>query len=39
VAIFLALIWPPLTVIVDTLLLLLWVLPERRIERHVTNGQ
>ncbi|MCT2908700.1 DUF1211 domain-containing protein [Schleiferilactobacillus harbinensis] len=38
-AIFLALVWPPLTVIVDTLLLLLWVLPERRIERHVANGQ
>lgn len=39
VAIFLAFIWPPLTVIVDTLLLVLWVMPERRIERHVSNGR
>lgn len=37
VAIFAALIWPPLTLIIDTLLLLLWVVPERRIERHLTQ--
>lgn len=30
-----AFIWPPLTIIMDALLLLLWVQPERRIEHHV----
>lgn len=39
VAILLAFVWPPLTIIVDVLLLALWVLPERRIERHVTRTQ
>ncbi|MCI1986915.1 MAG: TMEM175 family protein [Lactobacillus sp.] len=29
--------WAPLTIIVDTLLLLVWVVPERRIERHLSR--
>lgn len=35
VAIGLAFVWPPLTIMIDTLLLLLWVVPERRIEIHI----
>lgn len=37
VAILLALVWPPLTIIIDALLLLLWLVPERRIERHLND--
>ncbi|MHA3065199.1 TMEM175 family protein [Lacticaseibacillus saniviri] len=37
VAVFFALVWPPLTIIIDSLLLLLWVIPERRIELHVAR--
>lgn len=29
--------WPPATIIINFLVLLLWVRPERRIERHVHN--
>ncbi|MFD1486133.1 TMEM175 family protein [Lacticaseibacillus baoqingensis] len=29
--------WAPLTIIVDTLLLLVWVVPERRIEQHLSH--
>ncbi|WP_262315748.1 TMEM175 family protein [Lacticaseibacillus parakribbianus] len=39
VAIGLALVWPPLTILVDTALLLLWVRPERRIEAHVAQKE
>ncbi|WP_125705865.1 TMEM175 family protein [Lacticaseibacillus daqingensis] len=35
--IFAALIWPPLTIMINAALLLLWVQPERRIERHVQH--
>ncbi|KRN24866.1 TMEM175 family protein [Lacticaseibacillus camelliae] len=35
IAILAAFIWPTLTIIIDVLLLLLWVRPERRIEHHV----
>lgn len=37
VALGLAFVWPPLTLIVNTLLLLPWVMPERRIESHLTE--
>lgn len=34
VAMLLALLWPPLTIILDLLMLLLWAIPDQRIERH-----
>ncbi|WP_407892995.1 TMEM175 family protein [Lacticaseibacillus sp. N501-2] len=37
VALVIGLWWAPLTIILDTLLLLLWVIPEKRIERHLQN--
>ncbi len=37
VALGLGLLWAPLTIIADTLALLLWVIPERRIERHLNT--
>ncbi|MGO2433055.1 MAG: TMEM175 family protein, partial [Lacticaseibacillus paracasei] len=35
VAMLLALLWPPLTIILDLLMLLLWAIPDQRIERHL----
>ncbi|MCX2454549.1 TMEM175 family protein [Lacticaseibacillus nasuensis] len=35
----LAWVWPPIVVILNTGLLLLWVLPERRVERHINHRQ
>lgn len=37
VALGLGALWAPLTIIVDTLLLLMWVIPERRIENHLID--
>lgn len=37
VALGLGVLWAPLVIIVDTLQLLLWVVPERRIERHLAD--
>ncbi|WP_461214519.1 TMEM175 family protein [Lacticaseibacillus sp. GG6-2] len=37
VALGLGALWAPLTIIVDTLLLLMWVIPERRIEHHLND--
>ena len=39
IAILAAFIWPSLTIIIDVLLLLLWVRPERRIEHHVHQSR
>ncbi|WP_125581814.1 TMEM175 family protein [Lacticaseibacillus suibinensis] len=37
-AILLAFLWPPLTIIVDVALLALWAQPEKRIEHHVHHS-
>lgn len=37
IALLVGLLWAPLTIILDTLLLLLWVIPEKRIEQHLQN--
>lgn len=39
VALGLGLVWAPLTIIIDTLLLLLWVIPEKRIAHHLANKE
>ncbi|WP_179394193.1 TMEM175 family protein [Lacticaseibacillus absianus] len=36
-AIFAALLWPPLTILINAALMVLWIQPEQRIERHVAH--
>lgn len=38
IAMILALLWPPLTIILDLLMLLLWAIPDQRVERHLLRG-
>jgi hypothetical protein len=38
VAMILALLWPPLTIILDLVMLLLWAIPDQRVERHLLHG-